>query len=184
MGNVTLLVLALAAFSFVLGFVALLSSRIYINPNTKAKLAVDLPILGKMQTNYPALIFVFVGAALAVFAMEKEPRDTSWTITGQLREPTNQIKDWRNSGTLRLVQLGPNVAIDEHGQFSIDVDLPEGESFESVVQQIAYVSDRFHLEIFPKDELEAFKKNPAASKLSKMSATTRVYRPFDVELVQ
>jgi hypothetical protein len=96
MGNVTLFVLALAALSFVLGFVALLSSRIYINPNTKAKLAVDLPILGKMQTNHPAPIFVFVGAALAFLAMEKGPRDTSWTIAGELREPSNQIKDWRN----------------------------------------------------------------------------------------
>jgi hypothetical protein len=64
------------------------------------------------------------------------------------------------------------------------VDLPEGESFESVVQQIAYVSDRSHVEVFPEEELETLKKNPASSKLSKMSATTRVYRPFDVELVQ
>lgn len=184
MGNVTLFVLALATLSFVLGFVALLSSKIYINPNTKARLAVDLPILGKMQTNYPALIFVFVGAALAMFAVEKEPRETLWNITGQLRDPGNEIKDWRNSGTLRLVQLGPNVAIEEHGQFTIDVALPEGESFESAVEQIAYTSDRFHLTVLPKAELDAYKKDRASSKLNVMSDKTRVYHPFIVEVVQ
>jgi hypothetical protein len=44
----------LATLSFLLGFVALLSSKIYIDKATNPSLEVDMPFVGKM--NYPSLL--------------------------------------------------------------------------------------------------------------------------------
>ncbi|MFO1323638.1 MAG: hypothetical protein U1F15_06200 [Burkholderiales bacterium] len=192
--DITIFTLGLATLSFVLGFVALLSSKVYVNPKTRSKLEVDLPLLGKMQTNYPALIFVFVGAALAVYSISKHfefesmklqraAHETVWNVTGQFRQPGNDITDWRNGALLKLVQVGPTFDITADGHFTIEVALPEGETFESMVDQIAYTSDRARALIIPKEELDAYQKDKATSKLKGMTGKTRVYHPIDVEVI-
>jgi hypothetical protein len=47
----------------VMGFFALLKQKLYIDSKTNKATEVSLPIVGKMKTNYPALVFVLVGFA-------------------------------------------------------------------------------------------------------------------------
>jgi hypothetical protein len=201
MDYVTFITLGLATLSFVLGFVALLSSKIYVNPKTRAKLEVEIPLLGKMQSNYPALLFVFIGAALAVYTIGKHfdfekskldfektkistaPHETIWNIHGQLRQPAGNAIDMREGAKLKLVEYGPSFDIWADGRFTIQVALPEGKDFEDMVDQIAYTSDRATALIFPRVEREAFAKDRNSSKLKEMPGKTRVYKPVDVELI-
>ena len=48
--------MALGALCVLLGFVALLSSKIYIDDKTNAPTEVELPIIGKLKSNCPALL--------------------------------------------------------------------------------------------------------------------------------
>jgi len=45
----------------ILGFIALLSSRIYIDQPSNSTGEVEVPFLGKPKGNYPALVFVLLG---------------------------------------------------------------------------------------------------------------------------
>ena len=51
----------LAGLCFVLGFVALLKQKTYIDSQTNQPTEIELPFVGKLTTNYPALGFVFIG---------------------------------------------------------------------------------------------------------------------------
>ncbi|MGH2508312.1 MAG: hypothetical protein ACRDHZ_13055, partial [Ktedonobacteraceae bacterium] len=62
---------AIGAILIFLGFIALLSQKIYIDHRTNKATEIDVPILGKMKANYPALIFVFLGCAVVVFGLNK-----------------------------------------------------------------------------------------------------------------
>ena len=64
---------AISGMSIVLGFIALLTQRIYVDTNTQKTIQMEIPILGKMKTNYPALAFVFLGFVLALVAVNKTP---------------------------------------------------------------------------------------------------------------
>ena len=61
---VTLLLIGLGTLSILLGFIALLSQNIYLHPETKDLTEVEVPILGRLRTNYPALVFVLLGFSL------------------------------------------------------------------------------------------------------------------------
>ncbi len=49
---VTLLLIGLGTLS-ILGFIALLSRKIYLHPETKELTEVEVPILGRLRTNIP-----------------------------------------------------------------------------------------------------------------------------------
>jgi hypothetical protein len=109
--------LILAAFAIVLGFVALLCSKIYVIDNGTGKATeVDLPLVGKMKTNYPALVFILVGTALATYSLNQpylfldSQQPVLWNIKGQLQQSGHDIADWR-FGEIKLVEFGPEVQI-------------------------------------------------------------------------
>jgi hypothetical protein len=77
-------------FVVVLGFLALLSQKIYLDPRTNAPVEIDVPILGKMKANYPALIFVFLGCAMVVLGLTRYTgvRTIRWLIDGSIISDT------------------------------------------------------------------------------------------------
>jgi hypothetical protein len=50
----------------VLGLVALLKQKTYLDSKTGQPTQIEIPLIGKMKTNYPALIFVFLAVVVLV----------------------------------------------------------------------------------------------------------------------
>src|SRR6266849_2316656 len=122
--------------AIVLGFIALLKQKTYIDRHTKQPTEIELPILGKMKTNAPALTFVFLGVGLALVAFEKSypPKKVEWTVEGSFKNLPGKHVDWPN-GTLALhptdLKPGP---VSTGGKFTITAMIDEGKSFEDVVE--------------------------------------------------
>src|ERR1700739_2244340 len=133
----------LAAFCFILGFAALLAQKTYVDTQTNQPTEVELPLVGKLKTNYPALVFVAVGAFLAAFTWSK-PRnlgEEEWTITGSLRQPAGEALKWED-GALVLLPKAFDVALPPNGTFQITGSIPQGKQFEDIVTSILYTNGK------------------------------------------
>jgi hypothetical protein len=58
--------------------------KTYLDPETKQPTEIEVPLIGKLKTNYPALIFVFLGIVLAflTFRTSHAPPKEKWEIEG------------------------------------------------------------------------------------------------------
>jgi hypothetical protein len=175
--------LVLSALAFLLGLIALLCTKIYVTTSNGATQSteVDMPLIGKMKTNYPALVFVTAGAALAVYTLyqysQLMTQPVLWNIKGQLQQPNNGSSDVR-WGEIRLVDLDSHVTIDKDGTYEINVEIPAGRTFESVVQQIYYTTRNGNAVILPGPELETYQHgDKSKSQLLTATNNTRIYRP-------
>lgn len=179
----TISVLALAALMSILGFVALLRTKSYVVDGAEAT-ETDLPILGKIKTNYPALVFVAVGAGLAAYALQASKDlatpDEIWTITGKLVRPNGSTFDIRG-GTLAAVPQNPVVNIAADGSYEISIHLKHGESFEDSIGLIDYTNDFGNANIVPKQELAAYDKDPSKSLLISKTDHSRSYKPVKIQ---
>ncbi|HET7065485.1 MAG TPA: hypothetical protein VFI49_14530 [Rudaea sp.] len=194
MDMTTIFVLLLAALMTVLSFLALIKSKVYINEQTNTPTSVDLPILGKISTNYPALIFVMLACALAFYAVktnadvqqqnaqiQKElalAQDDEWVVTGQILAPPGASRDidLRN-GTVEAVPAFPAVSIDRTGKFELRVKLRHGDDFEKSIGLIDYTNlELGSAQIIPAEELQAFQKDPSKSHLASMTPLSRSYK--------
>ena len=74
------IILIISIIGIILGFVALITQKIYINPETSEATEVEIPFIGKIKTNYPALVFAFLGFGLAFYVFNKAypPLPTVW----------------------------------------------------------------------------------------------------------
>src|SRR5207248_1160733 len=89
------IVFGIAILSIILGFIALLSQKIYLDPATNQPAEVEVPLLGKIKTNYPALVFVFLGAVLAFGTFQKAfpPAKEEWTLHRTFEPPSGTELD-------------------------------------------------------------------------------------------
>jgi hypothetical protein len=164
----------------VLGFVALVTQKIYIDPRTNAPTEIEVPILGKMKANYPALVFVFLGSVIAFYGMNRytEAPKVRWHIAGTVVTKLAHI-NWQET----QIELSPTLThyIDpQSGQFTIDLDIEGNRTFEEAVQTIHVSHPRVEgIHIDPAHEYNSFKAG-ANSKLVLAPATTRVYK-FELE---
>ena len=55
--------------SILMGFIALLAQKIYMKNNNEVS-EIEIPLIGKMKFNYPALIFVFIGVVLIFYSTQ------------------------------------------------------------------------------------------------------------------
>ena len=168
---------ATAIASILLGFIALLTQKVYSDAKTQTPIEVEVPILGRMKGNYPALVFVFLGFALAFFILTKPlpaagKRPMEWSITGSFRDPT--INDWDRRGQMSLHPSITSMNVDPNGRFTINMPIEEGKTFEDVVERLTFIyPDRQTVEIHPRDEYATFGK--PGSKLVHQTTTTREY---------
>ncbi len=162
----------------VLGFVALLAQRIYLDSRTQSPIEIDLPLLGKMKANYPALFFVFLGCALTVFGVQqqhKAVREVQWQIDGTIEADAQQI-NWQQ-GRLEVFPTKVETEIDPAtGRFKIKLAIEEGKTLEDVVERIDYSHRTGSVVLLPKKELEQFKKKSAGSLLTEATNTSRTYK--------
>ncbi len=53
---------AIATLLIVLGFIALLTQKVYLDSTTQQPITIEVPFVGKMAANVPSLAFVFFGS--------------------------------------------------------------------------------------------------------------------------
>lgn len=164
----------------VLGFTALLKQKTYIDSETKEPTEVELPILGKMKTNYPSLIFLAMGIFLAAFVFNKSysptKRMNDWVITGRLVDTTHSIDNF-SFGELKIIPKDVEDKISPNGTFEIRMQLEEGHEFEDEVENITYTNKNFSVYLQPSEEKKKKDKNDNSSMLDRYTKRTRTYKP-------
>ena len=147
----------IAVLSIILGFAALLSQKIYLDPTTNQPTEVEVPFFGKIKSNYPALVFVFLGAALALYGFKQSypPKKEMWNLEGFFTPPQGRTVD--PAGTLELRGPDPIVVTnkiddDKTGHFVILVNIPEGKSVEQVFETLNYTYSAGEAHIDLKDK--------------------------------
>ncbi|HTI11324.1 MAG TPA: hypothetical protein VL832_22280 [Puia sp.] len=145
----------------ILGFIALLKQKTYIDPETKQPTEVEVPVLGKLKTNYPALVFIFLGFAAAYFAFNKTKSKDLWTIQGSFAAPPNKKINWEKSDIwLKPIELTEPPRIDNNGIFTISVLLDQGLSFEDAIESIQFTLDSAQVEpLLPMNEFKKYRQN-------------------------
>lgn len=71
--------------------------KTYIDSQTNEPTEIELPLIGRLRSNFPALVFVVVGALLAYAGWSKPPADLGeepWTITGSFVAPKDVPVKW------------------------------------------------------------------------------------------
>lgn len=173
---------AIGLILIVLGFVALLLQKIYIGAEIATPTEIELPLLGKMKANYPALIFVFLGFGLTAYSLTKgKPIFSQWLVTGFMASDIPEI-NWQDG---RLVVIPNNYDLNvesRSGRFTIEIDLEGTKTLEDAVKLIDYSHPKGSLQIVPSVELAA-KKSGKPSKIvdDLLPPTTRNYRPIRLE---
>jgi hypothetical protein len=177
-----ILAFAVSLVFVVLGFIALLKQKTYLDNNTRQPVEVDVPVLGKVKTNYPAIVFVVLGFALAFTAFEKTfpARKTEWRILGTLKHPSNQRVDWP-AGTLALVPTEMRVSLSPQGRFEISALVEEGKSIEDVYETLDFSHTIGSAQINLKNEIQRHKKGNG-NVISSVTDHTRTFKPIDITL--
>ena len=171
---------AIATLLIVLGFIALLTQKIYLDSTTQQPITIEVPFVGKMAANVPSLAFVFFGFALAVYGIEHySQKDVKWKITATLK-PDAPISNWQGL-RVSVFPVDTDVDLDrETGRFSFDLQIPDGQTFESVVSTVFIDADFGAASLVPRDAMD-LRNNKQQSMLTSTTDTTRVYTvPFTV----
>lgn len=167
---------AIGILLILLGWVALLAQRIYIDPRTNAASEIEVPILGKMKANYPALVFVFLGCvviALGFTQYKGGVRTNRWLIDGSIISDTKG-RNWQR-GHLAVFPASTKMGIDpETAAFSIELDIEEPKTFEDVIERIQYTHPDGNMLLYPKIELD-LKSSGKQSKLLETTPKSRRY---------
>lgn len=153
-----ILVYSISGLSIILGFFALLKQKTYIDPDTNQPTEVEIPIFGKLKSNYPALVFVFLGIGLAFISFNTlhPPKKVDWEIKGSFTKEDDQDIVYAN-GQLKLIPAPLASEIGEGGIFEIKMKIEEGKTFEDIIQCIDFTYDTIgNASIITKDELKAY----------------------------
>ncbi len=180
-----LIIYFISALAIILGFIALLTQKIYIDARTQKPSEIKIPIVGRIRTNYPALVFVFLGFALSVIAVNKTPQKIevyktppkeNWIITGSIKNRDEEKFDYR-TGTLVVWPTDFEIELKPDGVFNIKAKIEEGKTFEDVVRLIDYSHTSGSIQILPKDEYEQY-VNEEETLIKSAKKTDRKYKPF------
>ena len=167
----------------VLGFIALLKQKTYIDADTKMPSEVDVPMLGKFKSNYPALIFVFFGFGLTVFAFNKPVGVDVWFVEGNFVKPTDKNVNWKNGETwVHPTNFIDPPVIEEDGTFEFEIQLEKGVSFEDAIQEIKFSFDTLGTtSIYPEVEYKNFKAGEKGCYFKKAGKYKRKYSAIKID---
>ncbi len=173
---VVLIMFGMAALSIVLGFIALIMQKTYIDSDTSRPTEIAIPFLGKMKTNFPALIFVFLGFILAFKAPPLS--EVEWVISGSLAVPEGSDIDL-SFATSTPAPRGYEFEIAKEGRFEIRAKIPEGTEFEEEFETIRFDHPATAgVMFYPEKEL---KNDGDGSLLANRTKTTRELKPILLE---
>lgn len=169
---------AVSLIAILLGFLALLKQKTYIDAATNQPTEIELPLLGKMKSNYPALAFLFLGIGLAIAAFEKSypPRKVQWTIQGAFLDPIGGSRDFR-AGTLVVRPADVDVEVSNLGKFRITASIDEGRRFDEAFDLIDYSDSTGSAQIFPKDEYTKYVRRDSTTLIQASAQMTLQFKP-------
>ena len=178
----TYVVYFICALSIVLGFIALLTQKVYIDNKTNEPIDIEIPLLGKFRTNYPAAIFVILGFSLAAFTFNKSypPPKVEWTITGSFQKPDNAKVDWEH-GSIELTPSPVQDGISNLGKFTIKVKIDEGKSIEDIFERLAFTWDSASVDCNLVNEYKNYKNNDE-SLIHDATKRTLNFKPIPVTI--
>jgi hypothetical protein len=168
----------ISVMSILLGFVALLKQKTYINEATKEVTEVELPLVGKLKTNYPSLVFLAMGIFLAVFVFNKSYNTKKvWEISGRFIDTTKTITNW-SEGELNIQPSAIRTKdIDSLGNYHICLELNDGQEIEDIVELITYTNQKLSYNFQPSEEKKKNQKKDNSSLLAISTTSTRIYKP-------
>ena len=173
----TYALLGFAVLALVLGFVALLKQKTYIDSATNQPTELELPLFGKLKTNYPALVFVFLACGLAWRVGEKlEAGKEEWSITGSFRADS-AAPAWEQ-GTLTVFPTAFRAEITNRGTFRITANLPRGATFEDVVDYIDFSHPAGSVQFSPRTQFARFSQHDSTSLIREATARSRMLKPL------
>jgi hypothetical protein len=189
--NTISMVLGLSGLCIVLGFIALLSQKVYRIEGEDGQATatrVEVPLFGKygkMTTNYPALLFVAAGFALALFALKNDPGPPAgkenWLVTGELSAPEGESRIAWHEGAMTVFPTDFEIRVFPTGKFQIRALIPADRSFEEVVQYIDYSHPAASVQLFPGKERDQFEAGES-SLLQNQTENTRVFGKVPVQV--
>ena len=117
--------------AILIGAYLLFRQKAYLDSRTGGLVRVEIPWLGKLKTNYPALLFPFLGTALILYGAYRYPLEASPTI------PISGRISLRNGHGMALVPVGivsgsNRTFTDSDGQYSVRIVRQEGEQYWAV----------------------------------------------------
>jgi hypothetical protein len=178
------LTFCLAGLLIILGFVALLKQKTYLDSATLQPVEIELPVVGKVKANYPAIIFVLLGFVLAYVAFEKSfpPRKVEWRLDGSLTNtnPTNGKVTW-SSGTLALVPAEIQIKMYNQGAFEVTAMIEEGKTIEDVYETLDFSHPAGSAHIDLRQEL-INQRRGKPSLISGLTDHTRTFKPLAIEV--
>lgn len=173
---------AIATLLIVLGFVCLLSQKIYLDKDTFKPIEIDVPVVGKMKANYPALVFVFCGFALAVYSLNQSASSTArWIISGVVTSAT-PVSDWQVTRAALDPRIEP-YTLEADGTFKFSVDIPQGVTFEDYVQLFDLSNPQGHVQFVPSEIFKEYGKEDSNAS-SKLTAVAPNVRRYELKLEQ
>ncbi|MPZ17238.1 MAG: hypothetical protein GEV06_04905 [Luteitalea sp.] len=175
----------IAGLLILLGFIALLAQKVYIDRETQQPVEVEIPMVGKLKTNVPALAFLFGGLALAYLTFDKAypPHPVERIIRGSFQNETGQKINF-SSGELKVTPADSDIRVSENGkEFTITLkNVKEGQSLEEVIERIHFSHPEVVMEeIVLKDELDAYRSD-RESKLKNVGEHAVSLKPIPVKL--
>lgn len=182
--DLNLLILGFAILSVILGFVALLSQKIYLDQHTQKATEIKVPIFGKMKSNYPSLIFVFLGFALIFYLLYQQStiEPVAWKISGSFISSNPETK-WSPS-KLSVFPCELDIYIDrDTGKFDIDLKIKKELTFEDMFEGITYTDQYESVTIIPRMELEKYERD-GTGLLKTKTPRMRLYKPIQLENFQ
>ncbi|MBA3006224.1 MAG: hypothetical protein KKB91_11165 [Proteobacteria bacterium] len=170
-----------------LGGMSLILQKVYkVDSATGEKTTVEIPLFGKLSTNYPAVVFVFIGAALATYTLNKTMEvDDHWVVSGSFRTPNAEAINWER-GNLRVSPKKYHMSVSPDGTFEIQGEIKKGRKFEEEVKQITYENCScdgkvFGASIMAESEYNGFIKKEK-SLIEDAGENTRRYKAVEVNI--
>ncbi len=171
-----------------LGFVALLLQRLYLDPPARRGHAatpsvVKLPGFGEVSTTYPALAFLLVGAALMAggLAAPQAASKVMWHVTVQVAAELRP-EDLVETG-LALSPSPMTTTVDRRARtIRITAPIEHGKKFEDVVEVIDLTLPRGSGYVHTREALARFRAHGAASGGSGLVAASDHTRSYTLAL--
>jgi len=178
--------LMICVLAMLLGFVALLRQKTYLDPKTNAPIEIELPLVGRMKANYPALTFIFVAAFFGFLAYSsQEIQPNQWSVTGSVGYADGtQLKqaDWAALRiTIDPVLYESTVNKRSAGHFTIAPALPAQTTFEDQINQITFILEGptyLSCAFIPRQELDNW-RDPSTRDKSLIRAMTQYSRALN-----
>lgn len=136
--------LLITVLALCLGFFALLRQHTYLDPKTYAPIEIELPLLGRMKANYPALIFPFIAAFFGYLGyISRDAPRTQWSVAGTVGYADGNLLDSVDWTELQIKVIPDRYNSTVHkdnagGHFTITPALLDGFNFEDEITSVIF----------------------------------------------